>query len=49
MIRLELVILDMEQSADCSKDQLLIYDGKDVDAPLIASFCGQNNVNNSFH
>lgn len=34
----------MAQLANCTKDQLTIHNGNDIEAPLIASLCKRNNV-----
>lgn len=34
---------DLEESTDCELDYLSIYDGKDVNAPLIGTYCGKDS------
>ncbi|MBW6490959.1 MAG: T9SS type A sorting domain-containing protein [Lentimicrobium sp.] len=40
VIRVHFIAFDVEQSADCEKDALFVYDGPDPTYPLIGRFCG---------
>lgn len=40
VIRVHFTSFDVEQSPDCEKDALLVYDGPDASYPLIGRFCG---------
>ena len=37
-------LLDMEESAGCSGDHVLIYDGRDSGSNLLARICGKREV-----
>ena len=43
-VDLELVRLEMKSSSSCVKRQLVIHDGDNFKAPLLASVCGHHNV-----
>lgn len=42
-VRLDFEVFDLENSSNCEKDYLKIYDGPSTSSPLIGQWCGNDN------